>query len=81
MAVVTKRVRGEREFWEARVTIKGHPPLSKTFDKNKKREATKWAQEQEVKMTLPSFDVVHSHPVTRLVLAGPRASVPRIAWG
>ena len=50
MAAVTKRVRGEREFWEARVTIKGHPPLSKTFDKNKKREATKWAQEQEVKI-------------------------------
>ncbi len=50
MAAVTKRVRGEREFWEARVTIKGHPALSKTFDKNKKREATKWAQEQEVKI-------------------------------
>ena len=32
-------------------------------------------------VTLPSFDVVHSHPITRLVLAGPRASVPRIAWG
>ena len=26
MAAVTKRVRGEREFWEARVTIKGHGP-------------------------------------------------------
>lgn len=50
MAAVTKRVRGEREFWEARVTIKGHPPLSKTFDKNKKRDAVKWAQEQEVKI-------------------------------
>jgi integrase len=50
MAAVTKRVRGEREFWEARITIKGHPPLSKTFDKNKKREAVKWAQEQEVKI-------------------------------
>lgn len=50
MAAVTKRVRGEREFWEARVTIKGHPPLSKTFDKNKKRDAIKWAQEQEVKI-------------------------------
>src|SRR5450830_595106 len=50
MAAVTKRVRGEREFWEARVTIKGHPSLSKTFDKNKKRDATKWAQEQEVKI-------------------------------
>src|SRR5665647_1321977 len=50
MAAVTKRVRGEREFWEARVTIKGHPPLSKAFDKNKKRDAIKWAQEQEVKI-------------------------------
>ena len=50
MAAVTKRVRGEREFWEARVTIKGHPPLTKTFDKNKKRDAVKWAQEQEVKI-------------------------------
>lgn len=50
MAAVTKRVRGEREFWEARVTIKGHPPMSKTFDKNKKRDAVKWAQEQEVKI-------------------------------
>lgn len=50
MAAVTKRVRGEREFWEARVTIKGHPAMSKTFDKNKKREAIKWAQEQEVKI-------------------------------
>ena len=50
MAAVTKRVRGEREFWEARVTIKGHPQLSKTFDKNKKRDAVKWAQEQEVKI-------------------------------
>ena len=50
MAAVTKRVRGEREFWEARVTIKGHPPLSKTFEKNKKRDAVKWAQEQEVKI-------------------------------
>ena len=50
MAAVTKRVRGEREFWEVRVSIKGHPPLSKTFDKNKKREATKWAQEQEVRI-------------------------------
>ena len=50
MAAVTKRVRGEREFWEARVTIKGHPPLSKTFDKNKKRDAVKWAQEREVKI-------------------------------
>ena len=50
MAAVTKRVRGEREFWEARITIKGHPPLSKTFEKNKKRDAIKWAQEQEVKI-------------------------------
>ena len=50
MAAVTKRVRGDREFWEARVTIKGHPALSKTFDKNKKRDAVKWAQEQEVKI-------------------------------
>jgi integrase len=50
MAAVTKRVRGEREFWEARVTIKGHPPMSKTFDKNKKRDAIKWAQAQEVKI-------------------------------
>jgi integrase len=50
MAAITKRVRGEREFWEVRVTIKGHPPLSKTFDKNKKRDAVKWAQEQEVKI-------------------------------
>jgi integrase len=50
MAAVTKRVRGEREFWEARVTIKGHPPMSKTFDKNKKRDAVKWAQAQEVKI-------------------------------
>lgn len=50
MAAVTKRVRGEREFWEARVTIKGHPAMSKTFDKNKKREAIKWAQEREVKI-------------------------------
>ena len=50
MAAVTKRVRGEREFWEARIAIKGHPPMSKTFDKNKKRDAIKWAQEQEVKI-------------------------------
>ena len=50
MAAITKRVRGDREFWEVRITIKGHPPLSKTFDKNKKRDAVKWAQEQEVKI-------------------------------
>ena len=41
---------GDRAFWEARVTIKGHPALSKTFDKNTKRDAVKWAQEQEVKI-------------------------------
>ena len=40
MAAVTKRVRGERELWEVRVSIQGHPTLSKTFDNNKKREAT-----------------------------------------
>jgi len=50
MAAITKRVRGEREFWEVRINIKGHPPLSKTFDKNKKRDAVKWAQQQEVKI-------------------------------
>lgn len=50
MAAVTKRERGGRVFWEARVTIKGHPPMSKTFPENKKREATKWAQQQEVKI-------------------------------
>ncbi len=50
MAAITKRVRGEREFWEVRINIKGHTPLSKTFDKNKKRDAVKWAQQQEVKI-------------------------------
>ena len=50
MAAITKRVRGEREFWEVRITIKGHPAMSKTFEKNKKRDAVKWAQEQEVKI-------------------------------
>lgn len=47
---VTKRVRGAREFWEARVIIKGHAPMSKSFEKNKKRDAVKWVQEQEVKI-------------------------------
>jgi RHS repeat-associated protein len=32
-------------------------------------------------VTLPSFDVVHSHSFTRLVSTGPRASVPRTSWG
>lgn len=50
MAAITKRVRGDREFWEVRITIKGHPAMSKTFEKNKKRDAIKWAQEQEVKI-------------------------------
>ena len=34
-----------------------------------------------VSLTLPLIDVVHSHSITRLVLAGPRASVPRTASG
>jgi hypothetical protein len=32
-------------------------------------------------VTLPSFDVVHSHSVTRLSLTGPRASLLRTASG
>jgi hypothetical protein len=34
-----------------------------------------------VELTLPSFDVVHSHPIARLVLTGPRASFPRTSSG
>jgi transposase len=32
-------------------------------------------------LTLPSFDVVHSHSVTRLSLPGPRASLLRTSSG
>lgn len=48
MASISKRTRGTRTFWEARVTIKGHPPLSKSFDT--KTKASKWANEAEAKI-------------------------------
>jgi hypothetical protein len=32
-------------------------------------------------VTLPLFDVAHTHPVTRLVLTGPRASFSRTSSG
>ena len=40
-----------------------------------------WEQRGAGSLTLPSFDVVHSHSVTRLSLPGPRASLLRTSSG
>lgn len=48
MAVVTERIRNGRKTWEARVTLAGHKPRSKTFQHNEKKEAEKWAAALEV---------------------------------
>ncbi len=43
-----KELAGRKPSWEARVNIKGHPALSKSFAS--KKEATEWAQQQELKI-------------------------------
>jgi integrase len=43
-----KELDGRKVSWEARVSIKGHPPLSKSF--TTKKAATEWAQQQELKI-------------------------------
>jgi integrase len=43
-----KELTGRKPSWEARITIKGHPALSKSFPS--KKEATEWVQQQELKI-------------------------------
>lgn len=43
-----KELAGRKPSWEARINIKGHPPLSKSFPS--KKEATEWGQQQELKI-------------------------------
>lgn len=43
-----KELAGRKPSWEARINIKGHPALSKSFPS--KREATTWVQQQELKI-------------------------------
>ena len=50
-----------------------------TYDGTARQHAWDWIA--EVSVTLPSFDVVHSHSVTRLSLPGPRASLLRTSSG
>lgn len=48
MASITKRLRGGRRFWEARINLAGHPAMSKSFDN--KQDAVEWAQRTEIKI-------------------------------
>jgi len=43
-----KELDGRKVSWEARVNIKGHPSLSKSF--KTKKDAAEWAQQQEVRI-------------------------------
>jgi integrase len=43
-----KELDGRKVSWEARVNIKGHPSMSRSF--KTKKDATEWAQQQEVKI-------------------------------
>lgn len=43
-----KELTGRKPSWEARINIKGHPALSKSFPS--KKEATEWVQHQELKI-------------------------------
>jgi glycosyltransferase involved in cell wall biosynthesis len=43
------------------------------------KQTDSWADYTDGNLTLPSFDVVHNRPITRLVLTGPRASFSRSA--
>lgn len=43
-----KELAGRKPSWEARISIKGHPALSKSFPS--KREATEWVQREELKI-------------------------------
>lgn len=43
-----KELAGRKPSWEARINIKGHPALSKSFPS--KKEATEWVQQHELKI-------------------------------
>lgn len=50
MAAVTLRERNSVQFWEARVTLKGHPARSKSFPHNKKKKAIEWGADLEAQL-------------------------------
>ncbi len=53
MATVTTRKRQKGTVYCAEVRLKGHPPLSQTFDR--KSEAVRWAEEIEIALRNGSY--------------------------